>query len=74
MGKTKDKKNQKVENTEPLITEEERNNNPIFKTIYKRIRNLNKKLATIDNLEEQNPSTLKPEQINKINSRDEVEN
>ena len=34
----------------PLITEEDRNNNPIFKTIYKRIRNLRKKLLTIDAL------------------------
>ena len=59
---------------EPLITEEDRTHNPIFQTIYKRIRNLNKKLTMIDELLEKDPANLKPEQIKKIETREEVEN
>lgn len=56
-----------------MITEEERNNNPIFKTVYKRIRNLNKKLSNIDALKELDEKSLKPEQLSKIAGRNEVE-
>ena len=69
MGKNK---KQVTTKQEPLISGEERTNNPIFNVVYKRIRNLNKKLNNIDALREQDRATLKPEQIRKIESRDEV--
>lgn len=50
----------------PIITEEDRSNNPIFKIIYKRVRNLTKKVTHINALLEQDQSTLKPEQLQKI--------
>lgn len=43
-----------------IITEEDRVENPIFKAIYKRVRNLTKKLGTINSLLELDQSTLKP--------------
>ena len=69
MGKNK---KQVPPKQEPLITEEERTTNPIFNVVYKRIRNLTKKLNNIDALSEQDRATLKPEQIRKIESRNEV--
>ena len=55
-----------------VITEEERNN-PVFNLIYKRIRNLNKKLTNIQTLSNQDPETLKPEQKKKIKTKQKVE-
>lgn len=49
MKKQKTKGSQ-ISKSSGIITEEDRNTNPIFKTIYKRIRNLNKKLGHIQNL------------------------
>jgi hypothetical protein len=46
------KKNQQNKKS-ALITEEEKTSNPIFNAIYKKIRNLNKKLANIELLEKQ---------------------
>ena len=65
---------QSFEKDEPIITEEDRATNPIFNIVYKRIRNLQKKLNTINKLAEKNPKTLKPEQIQKRNSKEEVIN
>lgn len=65
MKKQKTKGSQKGKET-PIITEEDRANNPIFKAIYKRVRNLTKKLNNINALREVDQSTLKPEQIQKI--------
>lgn len=72
MKKQKTKGSSKSKNS-ALITEEDRNNNPIFKAIYNKIRNLNKKLITIDELSQQDQATLKPAQLQKIAARPEVE-
>lgn len=53
-----------------LITEDEKNNNPIFKAIYKKIRNLTKKISSIETLQKENRDNLKPEQLLKIQKRD----
>ena len=65
-------KKQQQQKQEPVINDDERNSNPIFNIVYKRIRNLNKKLANIDELGKQDPSTLKPQQLRKVKSRNEV--
>lgn len=56
-----------------IITEEDRVENPIFKAIYKRVRNLTKKLGTINSLLELDQSTLKPQQLQKIQAKPEVQ-
>lgn len=33
------------------ITDEERDNNPIYRVVFKKIRNLNKRLAQIEHIE-----------------------
>lgn len=72
MKKQKTKGSQ-ISKSSAMITEEDRNTNPIFKTIYKRIRNLNKKLGHIQNLEQQDPATMNPEQLQKLASKSNVE-
>lgn len=73
IGKQADSRQPQEGRQEPVITEEDRNSDPIFRTIYKRIRNLNKKLGHIEALEALDPVTLKPEQLSKLASRPEVE-
>jgi len=42
-----------------VISEEEKAENPIFKAIYNRIRNINKKIQAIQALEANDPKHLK---------------
>lgn len=51
-------KSREIPIREPFISEEDQKYSPIFKTIYRRIRNLNKKLNNIDALAEQDPANL----------------
>ncbi len=53
------------------ITEEEQQKDPIFRSIYKKIRNTKKKLTTIEQLESQDPETLETEQVTKLERKDE---
>ena len=62
----KGKKAPKVE--EPVITEEDKQNpDPFIRSVAKKIRNINKKIADIETLEKR--EDLKPEQEQKINSK-----
>ena len=61
----KGKKNPKVE--EPVITEEDKQNDPFIRAIAKKVRNITKKTSDIEALEKR--EDLKPEQIEKINSK-----
>ena len=56
-----------------IVTEEDRVSNPIFKTIANRVRNLNKKLLAIQELETRDRATLKPEQLQKLAGKGKVE-
>lgn len=58
--------NKKTIIVKTLITEDEKNSNPIFKAIYKKIRNLTKKISSIEALQKENRDNLKPEQLLKI--------
>lgn len=61
----KGKKAQKVQ--QPVITEEDKQNDPFIRAIAKKIRNINKKISDIEALEKRDD--LKPEQQEKINSK-----
>ena len=52
-----------------LISQKEKNTNPIFKAIYKKIRNLTKKAASIETLAKEDRDNLKPDQILKIEKK-----
>ena len=59
------KKVQKAQ--EPVITEEDKQNDPFIRAIAKKIRNITKKLQDIEALEKRDD--LKPEQQEKINNK-----
>lgn len=54
------------------ISEEERESNPIYRVVYNKVRNLNKKLAQIHHIETLEKKTLKPAQMSKLAKKDEL--
>lgn len=56
----------------PAITEEEKDSDPIYKIVYSKIRNLNKKLSHIQHLETLDRKTLKRPQLDKLSKKEEL--
>lgn len=54
------------------IAEEERESNPIYRVVFNKVRNLNKKLAQIHYIETLERKTLKPAQIAKLSKKEEL--
>lgn len=54
------------------ISEEERESNPVYRVVYNKIRNLNKKLAQIHHIETLDRKTLKPAQVSKLSKKEEL--
>lgn len=67
MQPNKPKKTSKKE--EPLFTEDERLNVPFIKAVANKLRNINKKLLDITELEAKPADQLKPEQKEKLSKK-----
>jgi hypothetical protein len=54
------------------ISDEEKDNNPVFRAVYTKIRNLSKKLGQIEQIEVLDRKALKPAQLAKLARKEEV--
>lgn len=68
MGKNRNQK--KSQQKEIQFQSEE--SEPFLKGLQRKVRNLNKKLATIQDLEKKNKANLNPQQVDKIEQKPDV--